>query len=211
MSGRPTPAPRGVRSSRRSRCPCTSRSKSVELSTRTARRERDPADRGEDRVDRDDPDGASRLLRSAEAYPLPCSTVTSIARRPLAFTVAMWSPGVEDLDVRGGAQVRAGHVARAAHVDTHRDRRVRLAPQHEVLEVQDDVAHVLLHPGKERELVERLVEAHLGDRGPGDRRQECAPERPPRGCARSRDQAVRSQNAGGTGPARRSARRWDAG
>ena len=46
--------------------------------------------------------------------------------------------------------------------------------QHEVLEVQDEVGDVFLHPGDRVELVERFVEAHLRDRGAGDRREQRA-------------------------------------
>ena len=49
--------------------------------------------------------------------------------------------------------------------------------QHEVLEVQDDVGDVLGDPVDGVELVERVVEAHLGDRGAGDRRQQRAAQR----------------------------------
>ena len=48
---------------------------------------------------------------------------------------------------------------------------------HDVLQVQDDVGDVLGDAGDGVELVERVVEAHLGDGGAGDRRQQRAPER----------------------------------
>ena len=46
--------------------------------------------------------------------------------------------------------------------------------EHEVLEVQDDVGDVLLDARDGVELVEGVVEAHLGDGRAGDRRQQRA-------------------------------------
>ena len=46
--------------------------------------------------------------------------------------------------------------------------------QHEVLEVEDEVGDVFLHAGDHVELVQRFVEAHLRDRGAGDRREQRA-------------------------------------
>jgi hypothetical protein len=45
-------------------------------------------------------------------------------------------------------------------------------PQHEVLEVEDDVGDVFLDALDDNELVQRLVEADLGDGRAGDRRQQ---------------------------------------
>ena len=50
------------------------------------------------------------------------------------------------------------------------------AAQHEVLEVEDDVGDVFLHTLDDVELVQRVVEAHLGDGRAGDRRQQRAPQ-----------------------------------
>jgi hypothetical protein len=63
---------------------------------------------------------------------------------------------------------------RAAHIEAQRDGFVTVAADHDVLEVQDDVGDVLGNPGDGVELVQGVVEAHLGDRGTRDGRQECA-------------------------------------
>ena len=97
-----------------------------------------------------------------------------MARRPLALTVAMCELRVEDLDVGGGLDVAGGDVARAARVEAQRDRLLGRAAQHEVLEVQDEVGDVFLDARDHVELVEGLVEAHLGDGRAGDRRQQRA-------------------------------------
>ena len=46
--------------------------------------------------------------------------------------------------------------------------------EHEVLDVQDEVGDVFLHTGDDVELVQRLVEAHLGDGRARDRREQRA-------------------------------------
>src|SRR5207245_7929610 len=85
--------------------------------------------------------------------------------------------GVEDLDIRRGANVSGGRVARAADVEPQRHRLVGGHPQDEVLQVEDDVGDILFHALQGRELVERLVEPNLRDGGAGDRRQQRAAQR----------------------------------
>ena len=48
--------------------------------------------------------------------------------------------------------------------------------QHEILQVEDDVGDVFLHAVDRVELVERVVEADLRDRGTRDRREQRAPQ-----------------------------------
>ena len=72
---------------------------------------------------------------------------------------------------------RGGDVGRAAHVEAQRHRLVGLAREHEVLEVEDDVGDVLGDAGDGVELVERVVEADLGDGRAGDRREQRAAQR----------------------------------
>ena len=92
----------------------------------------------------------------------------------MALTVAMYELGVEDLDVGGGLDVAGAHLGRAALVEAQRHRFVRGAPQHEILEVEDDVGDVFLHTLDHVELVERVVEPHLRDGRAGDRREQRA-------------------------------------
>ena len=84
--------------------------------------------------------------------------------------------GVEHLDVGGGLDVAGGDLTGAAGVEAQRDGLLGRALQHQVLDVQDEVGDVFLHAGDHVELVQRLVEAHLGDRGAGDRREQRAAE-----------------------------------
>jgi hypothetical protein len=76
-----------------------------------------------------------------------------------------------------------GDVARAALVEAQRDGLLRLALQHEVLEVQDEVGDVLLHPRDHVELVQGLVEPDLAHGGSGDRREQRATEAVAQGVA----------------------------
>ena len=80
--------------------------------------------------------------------------------------------GVEDLDVGRGLQVGGRGVAGAPLVEAQGDRLVGVHPDQEVLQVQDDVGDVLFHPGQGRELVQGLVEAHLGHRRARDRGEQ---------------------------------------
>ena len=83
---------------------------------------------------------------------------------------------VEDLDIGRQLQVRRRGVSRAADVESQGHRLVGVHPDQQVLEVQDDVGDVLLHPGERRELVQRLVEAELGHGPAWDGREQRAPE-----------------------------------
>ena len=91
---RPTPrASRGVSDASVSMS-ITKRSKSVDCSTRTGSTENATRRTGEKMESTGiTPMVLERLFLSAEAYPLPRSTVTSMARRPLALSEAMWSSG----------------------------------------------------------------------------------------------------------------------
>jgi hypothetical protein len=71
------------------------RSKSVDCSTRTGSTENATRRTGEKMESTGmTPMVFDRLLRSADTYPRPRSTVTSMARRPLAFKVATGSSGL---------------------------------------------------------------------------------------------------------------------
>ncbi len=94
--------------------------------------------------------------------------------RPVRVHVRDVQIGVEDLDVGGCLDVAHAHLRRAALVEPQRHRLVGRAAQHEVLQVQDDVGDVLLHTLDDVELVQGVVEANLGDRGAGNRRQQRA-------------------------------------
>jgi hypothetical protein len=94
--------------------------------------------------------------------------------------------GVEDLDVRRQLDVGRGDLGRASDVEADRDRLVARAREDQVLHVEDDVGDVLGHALQGRELVERLVEAHLRDGRTGDGRQQRAAQRVAEGVAEAR-------------------------
>ena len=140
--------------------------------------EGDPPHRRIDRVDRYHADGRRHLLvllRGHVAAPLghgdvdgqPAGAVEGGDRRLR----------VEDLDVGMGLDVARHHVGGAAGVEPQRHRLVAHHDQHQVLEVQDDVGHVLGHAADGGELVQGAVEADLGDGRARDRRQQRAPQR----------------------------------
>src|SRR3984893_6188907 len=139
-------------------------------------RERDPPHGREDRVDGDHADRRRALVAlGREVAPALLDGEVESEAPPLVHGGEV-QLGVEDLDVGRGLDVAGGDVARAALVEAQSDGLLRLASQHEVLEVQDEVGDVLLHPGDHVELVQRLVEPDLAHRGAGDRRQQRAAE-----------------------------------
>ena len=137
-------------------------------------RERHPAHRREDRVDRDDPDGRRALVALGRQVAAALLDGEVEGEAALGVDRREVELGVEDLDVGGGLDVAGGDLTGAARVEAQRDRLLGRALQHEVLDVEDEVGDVFLHAGDHVELVERLVEAHLGDRGAGDRREQRA-------------------------------------
>ncbi len=136
-----------------------------------------PVHRGEDGVDGDDPDGGGALvLVGRDVAPAPLDRHVD-GQAALGVEGGDVQVGVEDLDVGRGLQVGRRGVARPALVEAQGDRLVGVHPDQQVLEVQDDVGDVLLHAGQGGELVQRLVEAHLGHRRAGNRGEQGAAQR----------------------------------
>ena len=88
----------------------------------------------------------------------------------------MWRSWLRISIVRRRLDVAGGDVGRAADVEAERDRLLGAGREHEVLQVQDDVGDVLGDAVDGVELVEGVVEAHLGDGCARDRRQQGAPQ-----------------------------------
>src|SRR5690606_27734091 len=129
--------------------------------------EGDAAHRREDGVDRDDADGGRRLVAVGRRV-APAPGDGDVEGEPaLVVGGGDVEVGVEDLDVGAGLDVAGGDVLRALHVEAQRDRLVGVHPQDEVLQVEDDVGRVLGDAGDRVELVEGVVEPHLGDGGAG--------------------------------------------
>ena len=72
--------------------------------------------------------------------------------------------GVEYTSIVGVTnQVASGDVGGTTGVEAQHDGFVAVRGQHEILEVQQDVGDVFGNPSNGVELVQRIVEAHLGD------------------------------------------------
>ena len=134
------------------------------------------ADRREDRVDRDDADRLVLglvLLGGRVAAPAPEREVhlelgALLERRDR-------SVGVEDLDPGRKVDVLRLHLAGPGRHERSLDLvGVRVHPDHDVLEVEDDVGDVLLDPRDGRELVSDALDAHALDCRAAERREENA-------------------------------------
>ena len=140
---------------------------------------RDPAHRGEDRVDRDH---ADRVLRPAVVLRRDVATAAADRQRDLEAAavgeVRDLEIRVQDLQLRGCLEVArlddAGALLREAHLDLGR---VAVQDRDEVLEVEDDVGDVLTDARQRRELVLHALELHRGDRGALERREQDAAQR----------------------------------
>ena len=73
--------------------------------------------------------------------------------------------------------VGRGDLTRALLAQVHGDRLVLLGGHDQLLEVQDDVGDILLHPRDGGELVQHPVDADARDRRTRDRRQQGPPQR----------------------------------
>ena len=87
-------------------------------------RERHPAHRREDRVDRDDADGRRALVALGRHVAAALLDGEVDGEAALGVERGDVQVGVEDLDVGGGLDVAGGDVARAAHVEAQGDRLV---------------------------------------------------------------------------------------
>jgi hypothetical protein len=98
--------------------------------------------------------------------------------------------GVVHLDARRRRDVRGGHGARALLAQVHHDRLVVLAGDDELLDVEDQLGDVLLHPRDGGELVQDAVDADARDRRTGIDESRVRRSELPR-CSRSRAPAAR--------------------
>jgi hypothetical protein len=78
------------------------------------------------------------------------------------------------LDPGRRRDVGRGDRARPLLAQVHDDRLVVLAGDHELLDVEDQLGDVLLHPRDGGELVQDAVDADARDRRTGDRREQGA-------------------------------------
>ncbi len=82
--------------------------------------------------------------------------------------------GVQDLHIAGGIDLASGHFARAGGLQHHALGAVGDHVDGDLLQVQDDIGHILAHARNGRELVDHTVNLHAGDRSPLQRGQQHA-------------------------------------
>jgi hypothetical protein len=149
-------------------------------------RERHPSHGREDRVDRHHTDLRGPLVAIGRQVAATLLDGQVGSEAALGVDRGEVQCGVEDLDVGGDLDVAGGDITGPASVEAQGHRLLGLASQHDVLEVEDEVGDVFLDPGDGVELVQRLVEAHLRDRGTGNRREQRAAQRVAQGVAEAR-------------------------
>jgi hypothetical protein len=86
---------------------------------------------------------------------------------------------VQHLDVGVHLEVAGAHLALAPHLERGLLGAVALELEAHLLQVEDDLGHVLDHAGQGRELVEHAVDSHRGDRRALQRREQRAAQRIP--------------------------------
>ena len=161
----------------------------------------------EDRVDRDDADGRGALVLVGRGVTPPPLHGHVDGQAALGVDGGDVQLGVEHLDVGRELEVGRGGVGRDPHVEAQGHRLVGVHPDQQVLEVQDDVGDILFDTRQRRELVQRLVEAQLGDGADrGWTRAACGAASCP-AWYRSPGRAGRWRSAGGCSALRRRSRR----
>lgn len=104
--------------------------------------------------------------------------------------------GVHDLHVGHGKEVPRLHLLGALGLEEegHGLEAGVQEPDHQLLEVEDDLHHVLLDPGDGGELVEDVLNVDAGDRGPRDGGKEDAPQGFPRVTPKPRSRGSRTNS-----------------
>src|SRR3989440_7578146 len=133
----------------------------------------------EDRVDRDD---ADRVLGPAVQLRREVAAAAADRERQLELAalreVRDLEVRVQDLEVGRSLDVAGRDRAGARLGDVHLDLgRLAVQAADQVLQVEDDVGHVLAHARKRGELVRDPLDLHRGDRGALERREEDAAKR----------------------------------
>src|SRR5581483_3301662 len=83
---------------------------------------------------------------------------------------------IENLDVGVRFEIGGSHDARSLLLQVERLGTLTVHPEGDLLEVENDVGHVLDHTGQGRELVQHALDANRGDRGSFDRGEQHATE-----------------------------------
>ncbi len=136
----------------------------------------DLADRGEDRVDRDDPDRQRLGALGRQVADAALDGQVDLDRHVVGVEGHQDLLGVDDLDVGRLGDVGGRDGPRPALDQPELDRMGGEALEPELLDVQDDLGDVLLDPGDRGELLVDVTNLDRGDRGAFERRQQDAPE-----------------------------------
>ena len=138
----------------------------------------DLEDRRVDRVDRDAADLLAGLL-VLHGGDVAATALDDELHLQLALAVERGDVevGVVHLDAGRGRDVGRGDGARALLAQVHDDRLVVLRGDDELLDVEDQLGHVLLDTRHGGELVQDAVDADAGDSRAGDGRQQGAAHR----------------------------------
>ncbi len=155
-------------------------------------------DRRVDRVDRDPADlGAGVLvLRGGDVATAPLDGQLHV-QPALAVQGGQLQVGVVHGDTGRGLDVAGGDVAGALLAQVHADRLVVLGADGELLDVHDQLDHVLLDTGDRGELVQDAVDLDAGDRRARDGRQQGPPQRVAEGVAEARLQRLDGEPGAG--------------
>ena len=76
-----------------------------------------------------------------------------------------------------GLDQLGGHLARALGLEAHPLRPVAMHAKGQLLDVEDDIGHILQHAGDRRELMQHALDLHRGHRRTLQRRQQHAAQR----------------------------------
>ena len=137
------------------------------------------AHRGEDGVDRDDPDRLAFLL-VALGGDIALAALDHQVHAQLRLGRVQGGDvlaGVADLDVAGGLDIAGGDVPGAVHVEADAHRVGAVREDVDLLDVEQDLGDVFLDVLDRAELVGDALDRDRGDRGAGERRQEHAAKR----------------------------------
>src|SRR6185312_1367757 len=155
-------------------------------------------DRRVDRVDRDPADlGTGGLvLRRRDVATAPLDGELHV-EPALAVERGQLQVGVVHGHAGRGLDVTGGDVARALLAQVHADRFVVLGADGELLDVHDQLDHILLDTGDRGELVQDAVDLDAGDRRARDGRQQGPAQRVTEGVAEARLQGLDGEPGAG--------------
>jgi hypothetical protein len=130
-------------------------------------------------IERDHPDRTLFLLLIGGDVPAAGGDLHLHVDLPLLVEGGDVEIGVQDLDPGIGLQIAGLQFARARHLETGVELVVGVHLEADLLQVEDDLAHVLEHAGDRAEFMENPFDLDRGHRGPLQARKERSTERVP--------------------------------